>query len=60
MWYWYISGAVTVLFVQSLILNVGLVRGWVRFKEDSTESHSSKSVTYLYDQDNSGSYRRPA
>lgn len=60
MWYWYISGAVTVLFIQSLILNVGLVRGWVRFTEDSKESRSLKPVTRVYDQDNSGSYRRPA
>jgi hypothetical protein len=29
-WYWYISGIVTTLFVQSLLLNVGLARGWVK------------------------------
>lgn len=55
MWYWYISGAVTVLFLESIILNVGLMTGFIQWR------HGKKnSVVRLYDQDNSGSIRRSA
>jgi hypothetical protein len=54
MWYWYFTGMVTVLFLQSILLNIGLVRGWVRF----TGKKEYPQPTRLYDQDNSGSYKR--
>lgn len=54
MWYWYFTGMVTVLFVQSILLNIGLARGWVRFIGRGPK----KPVVRLYDQDNSGSYKR--
>jgi len=54
MWYWYFTGMVTVLFLQSILLNVGLAKGWVRFVGRSSKA----PVTRLYDQDNSDSYKR--
>jgi hypothetical protein len=54
MWYWYFTGMATVLFLQSILLNIGLVRGWVRF----TGKKEYSKPTRLYDQDNSGSYKR--
>lgn len=29
-WYWYFSGIFTTLFIQSVLLNIGLTRGWVK------------------------------
>ena len=52
-WYWYLSGAVTVLFVESVVLNFGLVRGWVKF-----HPRKRAPITRLYDQDNSGSHKK--
>lgn len=54
MWYWYFTGMATVLFLQSILLNVGLARGWVRFMGRSSKTPAIR----LYDQDNSGSYKR--
>jgi hypothetical protein len=54
MWYWYFTGMVTVLFLQSILLNIGLAKGWVRFVGRKPEF----TTVRLYDQDNSGSYKR--
>lgn len=54
MWYWYFTGIVTVLFLQSILLNIGLAKGWVRFVGRKPEF----TTVRLYDQDNSGSYKR--
>lgn len=56
MWYWYISGAFTVLFIESIILNIGLMQGWVKF----TEKRNKVVPVRIYDQDNSGSIKRSA
>jgi hypothetical protein len=54
MWYWYFTGMATVLFLQSILLNIGLAKGWVRFVGRRPEF----TAVRLYDQDNSGSYKR--
>jgi hypothetical protein len=54
-WYWYLSGAVTVLFVESVLLNIGLARGWVKFHK---KQPVRANITRLYDQDNSGSHKK--
>lgn len=54
MWYWYFTGMATVLFLQSILLNIGLAKGWVRFVGRRPEF----TAVHLYDQDNSGSYKR--
>jgi len=53
MWYWYFSGMTTVLFVQSLLFNYAQYKGWVKFT-----GRTKRVVHKLYDQDNSGSYKR--
>lgn len=30
-WYWYLSGIITTLFIESILLNVGLAKGWVQY-----------------------------
>lgn len=54
MWYWYFTGMATVLFLQSILLNIGLAKGWVRF----VGRRPKFTAVRLYDQDNSGSYKR--
>lgn len=29
-WYWYFTGAFSVLFVQSVLLNIAQAKGWVK------------------------------
>lgn len=53
MWYWYFTGIATVLFLQSVILNIGLATGWIKY-----QGRNSKTKLYLYDQDNSQEYKR--
>lgn len=52
-WYWYFSGMFTILFAQSILLNIGLARGWVKFHK-----RTKPVVRRIYDQDDSGSYKR--
>lgn len=54
-WYWYLAGVHTTLFVLSLLLNVGLATGFVKYNRSKPAR-----ITRLYDQDNSGEYRRSA
>ena len=54
MWYWYFTGITTVLFLQSILLNVGLAKGWIQY----TGRRSKTPAIRLYDQDDSGSYKR--
>lgn len=66
MWYWYISGAFTVLFIESIILNIGLMQGWIKFTEKQNKVVprnagwfiSEDDQIHLYNQDNSGSIKR--
>lgn len=48
-WYWYISGIVTVLFLQSVLLNYALINGWIKISRERHKMH----VVRAYDQDNS-------
>ncbi len=52
-WYWYITGAGTVLFVESVLFNVAQYKGWVKFSKSN-----EPVVRRIYDQDNSGSHKR--
>ena len=54
MWYWYFTGMGTILFFQSILLNIGLAKGWVRFVGYKPRITTPR----LYDQDNSDSYKR--
>lgn len=54
-WYWYIAGIHTTLFALSLLLNVGLATGFIKYKP-----RKNVRVVHLYDQDNSGEHRRSA
>ena len=54
MWYWYFTGMGTILFFQSILLNIGLAKGWVRFVGYKPQITTPR----LYDQDNSDSYKR--
>ena len=29
-WYWYLDGIASILFLQSVLLNVALMKGWVK------------------------------
>lgn len=53
-WYWYFTGISTVLFIQSVFLNIGLAKGWVKYYGKT----NSKPKLHIYDQDNSGKYNR--
>lgn len=55
-WYWYFTGMFTVLFVQSILLNIGLATGFIKWHKRRPQLTSVR----LYDQDNSGQYKRPA
>jgi hypothetical protein len=52
-WYWYITGACTVLFVESVLFNLAQYKGWVKFSKSN-----EPVVRRIYDQDNSGSHKR--
>ena len=47
MWYWYFTGMVTVLFLQSILLNIGLAKGWVRFVGRRPEFTAFVSMTRI-------------
>lgn len=54
-WYWYISGIVTTLFIESVLLNVGQARGWVKF----LNRRPKHTATKLYNwEDHSGPISR--
>lgn len=53
-WYWYITGAATVLFVQSVLLNIALANGWVKILRDNRKMN----LVRIYDQDDSKGLRR--
>jgi hypothetical protein len=53
-WYWYISGAVTVLFFQSVLLNYALMNGWIKISRERHQMH----VVRAYDQDKSRELQR--
>jgi hypothetical protein len=53
MWYWYFSGIVTVLFLQSILLNVGLATGFIKWRKPEYPA-----PVRIYDQDASGEIRR--
>ena len=55
MWYWYLSGITTTILVQSLLLNVGLTRGWVKIL--NRRPQSPKIELYNWE-DNSGPISR--
>lgn len=52
-WYWYFTGAFTVLFLESLLFNYAQYKGWVKFHKSD-----KKPIRRIYDQDDSGSYKR--
>jgi len=56
MWYWYFTGMCTVLFALSLLFNVGLATGYIKYHRQ----HKPKRIVHIYDQDNSGSHKRSA
>jgi hypothetical protein len=33
-WYWYCTGIATGVFVQSLILNIALLKGWITYETE--------------------------
>jgi hypothetical protein len=47
-WYWYLTGVSTVIFLQSVLLNIGLAKGWVEYHGRK----NSKPRVHIYDQDN--------
>jgi hypothetical protein len=53
-WYWYLTGISTVIFIQSVFLNIGLAKGWVKYHGKT----NSKPKLHIYDQDNSQGYKR--
>lgn len=55
MWYWYFSGVVSVLFVQSIILNIAQANGLIQWRKPT-----KLAPVYLYDQDKSGEIKRSA
>jgi hypothetical protein len=55
MWYWYLSGITTTILIQSLLLNVGLARGWVKIL--NRQPQSPKIELYNWE-DNSGPISR--
>lgn len=56
MWYWYFTGMMTVILVQSVVLNALYVTGIIRWQ---TKPKGFRTVR-VYDQDNSGQYKRIA
>lgn len=55
MWYWYFSGMVSLLFVQSVILNIALANGTIKWRR-----RVNLASVHLYDQDLSGEIKRSA
>jgi hypothetical protein len=55
MWYWYLSGITTTILIQSLLLNVGLARGWVKIL--NRRPQSPKAELYNWE-DHSGPISR--
>lgn len=53
MWYWYCTGIVTVLFVQSILLNIGLATGYIKWNKNKYPA-----PVRIYDQDASGEIYR--
>lgn len=53
-WYWYITGAATVLFIQSVALNIALANGWIKIQR----GNQTIKVVRVYDQDNSRELKR--
>jgi hypothetical protein len=52
-WYWYLTGAGTVLFIESVLFNYAQYKGWVKFHK-----RTKAPIHRVYDQDNSGPYKR--
>ena len=52
-WYWYFTGAGTVLFIESVLFNYAQYKGWVKFHK-----RTKAPIHRVYDQDNSGPYKR--
>jgi hypothetical protein len=53
-WYWYCTGIITVLFVQSVFLNYALVHGWIRISRERNRIQ----IVQAYDQDKSRELHR--
>lgn len=51
-WYWYLTGISTVIFVQSVLLNIGLAKGWIEYHGRK----NSKPRVHIYDQDKDNLY----
>lgn len=54
-WYWYIDGIITVLFLESILLNIGLVRGWLKF--NSRQPRKETAMLYNWE-DHTGPTKR--
>ena len=54
-WYWYFTGMATVLFALSVLLNIGLATGYVKYQRTR-----SARIVHIYDQDNTGGHKRSA
>jgi hypothetical protein len=48
-WYWYITGVFTILFIQSAILNIALMNGWVKIYRNKRKL----TVVHGYELENS-------
>lgn len=55
MWYWYFSGMTSLLFVQSIILNIALANGTIKWRK-----RVNLAPVRIYDQDLSGEIKRSA
>lgn len=55
MWYWYFSGMISLLFVQSVILNIALANGTIKWRKRVT-----LAPVHLYDQDSYDKIKRSA
>jgi hypothetical protein len=46
-WFWYLSGISSVIFLQSILLNIGLTKGWIKYESKTY----TKAKLFIYDQD---------
>lgn len=52
-WFWYLQGFEACLFGLSVLLNIGFATGYVKYNR-----RKPARTLRLYDQDDSGSYKR--
>lgn len=52
-WYWYLTGAATVITCLSMLANVGFASGWLRYER---VRNGRQSALKIYDQDLDDSY----